>query len=93
MLLPSMALAWNLYKLKYELKSLLVRMGGWEVDKTKIRLSHLQTEVGVEVTTSPDGWVVGGGVLDKTKIILSHLQTEVGVEVTTCPHGWWVGGG
>ena len=40
-----MALAWKLYKLKFELKSLLVRMGGWVVDKTKIMLSQLQTEV------------------------------------------------
>ena len=49
--MPSMALAWKLYKLKFELMSLLVRMGGcwvgggWGVDKTKIMLSQPQTEV------------------------------------------------
>ena len=55
-------------------------MGRW-LDKTKIMQSQLQTEVGVEVTTCPDGWVVGGWVVEKTKIMLSQLQTEVGVEV------------
>ena len=54
---------------------------------TKIMLSHLQTEVGVEVKYSMSqshylsGWVGGGWVVDKTKIILRQLQTEVGVEV------------
>ena len=52
-------------------------------------------EVGVEVTTCPDGWVVGwclggwvggwwwlgGWVVDETKIIQCHLLTEVGIEV------------
>ena len=57
-------------------------MGGGWVDKTKIILSQLQTEVGVEVRAESylSGWV-GGWVVNKTKIMLSQLQTEVGVEV------------
>ena len=66
-----MALAWKLYKLKFELRSLLVRMGGWVgggwvVDKTKIMLSQLQTEVELKselslatlMTLSLCGWWV-----------------------------------
>ena len=34
---------------QFESKSLLVRMGGWVVDKTKIMQCHLLTEVGAEV--------------------------------------------
>ena len=37
------------FELKTELKSLLVRMGGWVVDKMKIMLSQLKTKIGVEV--------------------------------------------
>ena len=34
---------------KFELESLLVWMGGWVVDKTKMMQCHLLTEVGVNV--------------------------------------------
>ena len=44
-------------------------------------------EVGVEVTTCPDGWVVGGW-----KIMQSQLQTEVGVKVWAELGNTWISG-
>ena len=57
------------------------------VDKTKIMLSQLLTEVELKSELSL-----------ATKIMLSHLQTEVGVEVgaeslLVRMGGWWVVGG